>query len=132
MCATVDHLRYRTCPVVAINLALRFLLELAGIVALWVVGWGISTAAPVRLLAAFGLAGALVVAWALVVAPKASNPLPQGTRMLIGTGLLLLVAVVLAVAGQPVAAAVFAVVNVVNTGAVFALGGPEAVSIANR
>jgi hypothetical protein len=118
--------------VAALNLALRFLLELAGIVALWFVGWGVSDSLPVRLVAAFGLAGALVVAWALVVAPKASNRIPQGTRMLIGTGLLLAVAGLLALSGQVVAAAVLAVLNVVNTGAVFALGGPEAVTDAHH
>jgi hypothetical protein len=118
--------------VAALNLALRFLLELAGIVALWVVGWGVSSVLPVQLLAAFGLAGALVVAWAFVVAPKAANRIPQATRMLIGTGLLLVVAALLALTGQVVAAAVFAVLNLVNTGAVFALGGPEAVTDADR
>lgn len=118
--------------VLNLNLAVRVLLELAGVVALWLVGWGASDALPVRLLAAFALSGALVVAWGLVVAPKAHNAIPQRTRMLIGTALLLAAAGLWALAGQPVWAAVFAVVNVVNTAALLALGAAEEVHGAGR
>lgn len=115
-----------------LNLALRFLLELAGIVALWFVGWQASDVLPLRLLAAFGGAGLLVALWAVVVAPKAANRIPQTTRMLIGTALLLGCAGVLALAGQAVLAGAFAVLNVVNTIVLLAMGGPRGVLDADR
>lgn len=104
------------------NLALRFLLELAGVGALAYWGWQAADGFPVRLVLAVVAGGALVVAWALVVAPKASNPIPQDVRMLIGTGLLLLAAGALAVSGQPGAAIGLAVLVVVNQVLVFVLG----------
>jgi len=60
--------------------------------------------------------------WALVVAPKASNAIPQDVRMLIGTGLLLVAAAALAVAGNPVAGLVLGILVVVNQVLVLVLG----------
>jgi hypothetical protein len=116
----------------ALNLALRFLLELAGIVTLWFVGWQASDLLALRLLAAFGAAALLALAWAVVVAPKAANPIPQTTRMLIGTVLLLACAAILALSGHPLPAAAFAVVNIVNTIALLVTGGPAESPHADR
>ncbi len=99
-----------------INLGIRFLLELAGVVA--VAAWGLH-ASPEPLVAALlgaGAAAALIVAWALIVAPNARNRLPQPRRDLVGTGLLLVAAAALSVAGQPALGLVFAALVVVNQG----------------
>ena len=58
----------------------------------------------------------------LVVAPKASNAIPQDVRMFIGTGLLLVAAAALAVAGKPVAGLVLGILVVVNQVLVLVLG----------
>jgi len=97
-----------------VNLGVRFLVELAGVVA--VATWGLH-AAPDPLVGALlgaGAAAALIVAWALIVAPNARNRLPQPRRDLVGTGLLLVSAAALSVAGRPALALVFAAVVVVN------------------
>jgi hypothetical protein len=117
---------------VSLNLALRFLLELFGIAALAAWGWSVSDAVPVRLAGAVIAPAILVVAWALVVAPKAHNAIPQTARMLAGTVLLLACAGLLAAAGHPVPAVAFAAVNVANTALLLALGGPEGVPDADR
>ncbi len=116
----------------SLNLALRFLLELCGIVALAACGWSVSEALPVRLAAAVVAPGVLIVAWGLVVAPKSRNAVSQTARMLIGTVLLLGSAGALALAGQPAIAAAFAAVNVVNTTLLLALGGPGGTLHADR
>lgn len=115
-----------------LNLTLRFLLELCGIAALAAWGWSVSDVLPVRLAAALLAPALLIAAWAVVVAPKARNAVPQTTRMLIGTVLLLVCAGLLALAGQALLGALFAVVNLVNTGLLLALGGPEGVLHADR
>ena len=115
-----------------LNFALRFLLELCGIAALAAWGWSVSDALPVRLAAAIVAPGALVVAWALVVAPKASNAIPQTARMLIGTVLLLGCAGALALAGHIGPALAFALVNVANTLVLLVTGGPKEAMDADR
>jgi hypothetical protein len=116
----------------ALNLGLRFLLELCGIAALAAWGWSVSDALPLRLAAAVLAPAVLIVVWALVVAPRARNPVPQTSRMLIGTVLLLACAGLLAVAGPVGLAAVFAAANIANTALLLALGGPEGVLDADR
>ena len=98
----------------AVNLALRFLLELAGLAALAYWGWQAADSLPLRLVYAVLAPLALAVVWALVVAPGADNPIPQQTRMLIGTLLLLVAAGALAAAGVPALAGALAVLVVVN------------------
>jgi hypothetical protein len=97
-----------------INLGVRLLVELTGVVA--VAAWGLH-ASPEPLVAALsgaGAAAALIVTWALIVAPNARNRMPQSRRDLVGTGLLLVAAAALSVAGQPAVALVFAGLVVVN------------------
>lgn len=117
--------RARSCSLRAMataNLALRFVLELAGVACMAAWGWSLTDQVPLRLFTALLAAGALAVAWALVVAPKARNPVPQDVRMVIGTGLLLLAAAALAASGSPQAALVLAVLVVVNQLLVRVLG----------
>lgn len=107
----------------AVNLALRFLLELCGIAALAIWGWSAADSLPVRLLAAVGAPLLLIAVWALAIAPGATNPIPQTARMVIGSGLLLVAAGGLALAGHQALAAVFALVIVANTALLLVLGG---------
>lgn len=95
------------------NLALRFLLELAGIGALAYWGWQ-AAEPPARLVVALGAPVALIVAWAFVVAPKARNRIPQTGRMLVGTGLLLVAAGSLGLSGQPLIGVALALAVVGN------------------
>jgi hypothetical protein len=104
------------------NLSLRFVTELAGIGAVAYAAFQVGGAMPVRVVAAVGAAAALIIAWGLVVAPNTVNGLAQPQKDLIGTGLLLLAALALGIAGQPRVAAVFAVIVVANTALLFALG----------
>jgi hypothetical protein len=99
---------------VASNLALRFLLELAGLAALGYVGFQLSDG-PVRWVTAVALPAVLAVVWALVVAPNATNGLAPSVRELIGSALLLAAALGLALAGQALPAMVFAALVLVNT-----------------
>ena len=90
-------------------------------------GWRAGEALPLRLVLAIGVPLALVVAWSMVVAPGADNPIPQTGRMLIGTALLLLAAGALAVAGQPrKLAVIFALLIVVNPVLLLIAGSTEA------
>lgn len=98
-----------------VNLALRFLAELAGIAAVGYAGFQVAGPMPLRAVAGIGAAAALIAIWWLVVAPNTVNGLTQPQKDLIGTALLLVAASALAVAGQPGLAIGFAVVVVVNT-----------------
>jgi hypothetical protein len=82
-------------------LATRFLVEIAGLVALGFIGATVPSETIARVGLGVGLPLALAIAWALVVAPKAGNDLPQRTRQIIGSTLLVGVAVALAITGLP-------------------------------
>ena len=96
-------------------LVLRFLLEVAGVAAL--VWWGIKVGtddisrAGLAILAGVGF----IIIWALIVAPKARNPLSPTTRWLIGTVLLMLAAVALWTVGPQELAILFAVLVAIDT-----------------
>lgn len=109
----------------ALNLGLRFLLELCGVAALAYWGWRTGEALPLRLVLAIGAPLVLVVVWGLVVAPGADNPIPQTARMLLGTALLLVTAGALLAAGQPQLAAVLALLVVINQVLLLVPGGTE-------
>ena len=107
------------------TLAVRFLIEVIGIGAVGY--WGFQAVDGTgRVALGLGAALALIVVWALVVAPKATNPLTQTQRDLIGTGLLLIAAAALAMAGQPAIALAFAVVVVIDW-LILVVLGPSAV-----
>lgn len=104
------------------NLALRFLTELTGIVAVGYAGFQIAGPLPLRAVTAVGAGLALILTWSFVVAPNAANGLAQPHKDLIGTALLLLAAAALAVAGQLRLAIAFALVVLANTALLFAFG----------
>ena len=96
------------------NLALRFLAELAAIAAVGYAGFQIDGPLPVRVIAAIGAAAVLTAAWSAVVAPNTANGLSQAQKDMVGTGILLLSALSLGVAGQGWLAIGFAVVVALN------------------
>jgi hypothetical protein len=104
------------------NLTIRFVTELAGIAAVGYAGFQVAGPMPVRVIAGVGAALALIITWALVVAPNTVNGLTQPQKDLIGTGLLLLAAVALGAAGQLRLAIVFAIVVIANTTLLFVFG----------
>ena len=105
-----------------INLTGRFLLELAAIGAVGFWGFQAVDSVPARIVVAIGAATALVIFWALVVAPKADNAIPADVRVVIGSGVLLLAAGALAIAGEPTLGLVFGAAVIVNTALLFVLG----------
>jgi Protein of unknown function (DUF2568) len=100
------------------NLTLRFILEVAGIVAFGYWGFQVSTNPVVAALAA----AAAVAVWALVVAPRAPNRLSQSQRDVVGTAILLLASAALAASGLPVAGGALGAVVVTNAAMLAALG----------
>ncbi|MCC6494916.1 MAG: YrdB family protein [Propionibacteriaceae bacterium] len=95
------------------NLALRFVLELAAIAALAFAGLQ-GFDGPTRWLVAIGAPAALVLFWAFVVAPGATNPIAPALREVIGSLALLCAAGAMALAGHPKLAITFAVLIVTN------------------
>lgn len=107
---------------VAINLTLRFILELAGISALGYAGFQMSSNVLVRWLVVIGAPLVLIVAWALLVAPNTENGLSQPVKDAIGTVLLLSAAVALGIVGQVRYAAILGIVVLLNGLLLFVLG----------
>lgn len=104
----------------AVNLVLRFVLELFGFAAVAYAAAQIPDNWLASLLAATGAAGALIALWAVVVAPRATSGLTQPQKDIIGTILLLLAGVALGLTGQVGLAVAFGAVVVVNAVLLFA------------
>ncbi len=87
--------------------ALRFFLELGAVVALGY--WGVNAAKtmPLQAVLAIGAPAALIVVWALFVAPRAVFPIPRLAQAIAGGLLLEVAALALVVAGQPIVGLVF-------------------------
>lgn len=97
------------------NLFLRFMLELGAIAAAGYSGYQLAAAAgPLRWVAAVGAVLAVIVLWAVFVAPKTQNGLSQVRKERIGTAIMLATAGALALAGQPTVAVGFGVLVVLN------------------
>jgi hypothetical protein len=106
----------------ALNLTLRFLLEVCALAALGYGGWQVGGPFWVRGAAAvlLVLIGALI--WARWVAPKASHPLPDPQRLIPEWVVFGGATVALAVTGHPILAAVLAVLAALNRAALWRLG----------
>ena len=97
------------------NLFLRFVLELGAVAAAGYSGYQLAAAAgPLRWIAAVGAALAVIVLWAVVVAPKTQNGLSPLRKERIGTAIMLATAGALALAGQPTLAVGFGMLVVLN------------------
>ena len=105
-----------------INLAGRFLLELGAIGAVGFWGYQLVGPMPARIVLAIAAATALIVFWALVVAPNADNAIPAYLRVVIGSVALLIAGGALMVAGQPTLGAAFAAAVIVNIILLFVSG----------
>ena len=107
----------RLSPFIALNLGVRFLLEIAMLCALaWAgaeVGAGVSWLVSVVLALALALPAALV--WGLFVAPKAPRRLDDPTRLVVELLLFASAADALAYVGNVTLAVVFAVLVLTNT-----------------
>jgi hypothetical protein len=105
-----------------LNLAVRLIVELLGV--LFVGYWGLNasddTATGVVL--AVGAVIVFAVVWGLFLAPTADRGLSKRQKDVIGTIVLLVAALALAVAGQSVVALVYAIVVLVNAVALWLLG----------
>ncbi len=83
------------------NLVLRFVLELGAIAAASYSGYQLTAfGGPSRWVAAVGAPLAVILLWALIVAPRTQNGLSPLHKELIGTAILLVTAGALALAGQ--------------------------------
>jgi hypothetical protein len=109
--------RARLNPVIALNLGVRFLLEIWLLCALaWAgaeVGAGHSWLVSLALAIAFAVPAALV--WGLFVAPKAPRRLDDPTRLVVELLLFASAADALAYVGNVALAVVFAVLVITNT-----------------
>jgi uncharacterized protein DUF2568 len=82
------------------HLVIRFVLELAALVAAAIVGASIGTP-PLGLVGGLGAVVLFVVVWGLWIAPRARFALPPMARHLIGTAIMVGVTIGLVLVGQP-------------------------------
>ena len=105
----------------SVNVALRFLLELAGLAA--VVWWGLNAAGGGAGWAlAIGAAVGFVVVWGLFIAPRARYPQTPRFRLVAGTAILEGAAILLALGGALTAAVVIALLVALNAIGIAVLG----------
>jgi hypothetical protein len=97
--------------------ALRFFLELGGVIAL--AFWGLHAAStmPLQALLAVAAPVALIIVWALFIAPRAVYPIPRLAQAIAGGLLLEVAALALVVAGQPIVGLAFAALVAIDTAA---------------
>jgi hypothetical protein len=107
----------RPSPFIAVNLGIRFLLEIGMLLALAWAGiaasWDYSQLLGLVLALAFTMPAAL--AWGIWIAPKAARRLADPARLLFELALFAAATVAFAYAGSLVLALVFAVLVVANT-----------------
>jgi hypothetical protein len=110
--------------VAIVNLALRFLLELAGFAGagLAVYAWTDGAAGALRWILAIVAALVVIGLWGFVVAPRRQNGLSQAQKDVIGSVLLLVIAGALALAGQALLGIGFAVLVILNVVLLFVFG----------
>jgi len=112
-------------PMAPAQLAIRFLLELAALVAAGIVGASLGTP-PFGFVG--GLAAAVVfgVVWGIFLAPRARFPQPAMVRLVVGTLVMEIPAVALALVGSTTAGAILAVAILANAVALAAIGATDA------
>jgi hypothetical protein len=106
-----------------LNLAIRFVVELLGVG--FVGYWGLNASDDTRIgvLLAIGAMVIVGVVWGLFLAPTATRGLSKVQKDVVGTGVLLVAAGALALAGQPMIALAYAIVVLVNAVVLWRLGG---------
>ena len=108
-----------------VNLAIRFLLELAGLGAVAYWGYQTPSSQAGRIALAVAAPVAIGFVWARVAAPRASNSLGQRTRMVVGSVVLIACDLALLTVGQVRLGIVLAAAVTLNTLILLALGAPE-------
>jgi len=98
----------------AVNLAVRFVVELASLAALAYWGWHDSETTAVKWLLAIGAPVVWAVLWGLFASPKARYPLHPGARIAFEVAAFGAAVVALASAGRPGLALLLAAVAFVN------------------
>ena len=98
----------------AINLGVRFLLELCMLAALAYWGYQTGSSLAMKLVLALGAPLIAAVVWGLFIAPRATRRLADPARLLLELVLWAAATAALAAAGQPTLAVIFAVVVAVN------------------
>jgi hypothetical protein len=98
----------------AVNLGLRFLLELCALAALAYGGWHVTGPLWLRIVTAVALPSIAALVWGRWVAPRASRPLPDPLRLIPEWLVFGGAAVALAATGHPVLAVVLAVLAAAN------------------
>ena len=108
-------------PVQALNLGLRFALELGALVALGYGGWQMDGPVWLRIAAAIGFPLLAVYVWGRWVAPKASHPIPDPQRLMPEWLVFGGATVALVLTGHVVLGAVLAVLAALNRFALWRL-----------
>jgi uncharacterized protein DUF2568 len=96
------------------NLALRFLLELAAVVAAAYWGFTVEQGLALRLILGFGAPLLVIIIWAFFVAPRAPVALPRIAKFVLGLLVLELAAAALFAAGHHSGAVIFGIVAALN------------------
>ena len=110
---------------VPVQLALRFLLELAALAAAGIVGASIGSP-PFGLVGGIAAAVLFGVAWGLFLAPRARFPQPPTFRLVVGTVVMEIAALALAAIASTTAGAILAVAILANAVAIAAFGATDA------
>lgn len=108
----------------ALNLGLRFLLELTALGALGFWGAQRDAGPVVRVTVAILCPLAMIVVWGLFVAPKARFGGTRAQRLVLGVVVFLIAAAAIATSGYPLLGATFAALALVNTAVVY-ITGPQ-------
>jgi len=107
------------------QLAVRFLLELAAVVAAGLFGASLGTP-PLGIVGAIGLAGLFIVVWGLWLAPRARFVQPAMFRLVVGTLVMEAPALGLAASGHKTVGAILAAAILANAIALAASGATDA------
>ena len=97
--------------------ALRFFLELAGIIALGYWGLHVASTMPLQVLLAIGAPVALILVWALFIAPRAVYPMSRLAQAIAGGLLLEIAAVLLVASGLPIVGLAYGALVAIDTAA---------------
>jgi Protein of unknown function (DUF2568) len=107
--------------VAPVQLAIRFLLELAALVAAGVVGASVGIP-PLGIVGGIGAAVAFAIAWGLFLAPRARFPQSATFRLVVGTVVMEVTALGLVAVGSTTTGAILGAAILANTVALAASG----------
>jgi hypothetical protein len=104
------------------NLAVRFALEVSALAAFAYWGLEVGSSTPAKVVLAIVAPATMIAVWGAWIAPRASRRLADPGRLVAELVIFGLATVALAHAGQPVLAALFAVIVAVNEALLYAWG----------